>query len=200
MMKIGFFGGSFDPLHFGHLNLAIRLLEKCLLDRVILCPVFQSPFKGSCPGASPEHRVKMLSLLTKEIPFFDLSTLEIQRGGISYTVDTVKSLKSQYASERKKVDLYLLLSSDALKSFHLWKSVEELLSLAKPLIGARNGFSLQEVPDTPLKKNLLQSVVQTPVMDISSTEIRERILKGLYCGHLVPSIVLDYIHTYRLYS
>ena len=175
MKKFGFYGGSFDPIHFGHLYLAIQLAEHHGLDHVFVCPSFCSPFKEE-PVASASHRFEMVRLAVEGIPHFSATPVEIERGGVSYTIDTIRSLpKAQY---------HLLLSDESAAHLDQWKESDELIRLAPPLIGSR------------LKKGF----TKTQKMEISSTEIRDRLEKNLYCGHLVPSKALDYILQHRLYS
>jgi nicotinate-nucleotide adenylyltransferase len=189
--KLGLFGGTFDPIHFGHLNLALELLEKEGLDEVLFCPARTSPFKKTHPPlASPEDRLAMVKLAIEGISAFRLSTLELARSGPSYTIDTLRALRAP------DVQLYLLLSSDALEDFHLWKEADEILELSRPLIGARTGFlSPQKIPEA-----LQKGIISTRALDISSTEVRDRLKKRLYCGHLLPAKVLDYIQKHHLYS
>ena len=163
----GFFGGSFDPIHFGHISLAIHLLETHKLEEILFCPAFCSPFKTSFPPkASPEHRLAMLRLALDH-PQFKITPIEIDRKGPSYTIDTIRSLKQS--------GLRLILSDEAAVGLDQWKETQELIRLAPPLIGPRN-------------------------IDISSTEVRERLKKRMYCGHLIPAKALDYIHKHRLYE
>jgi nicotinate-nucleotide adenylyltransferase len=167
MKKIGFFGGSFDPIHFGHLNLAIEMLEKHGLDEILFCPAFCSPFKiDRPPVASPEHRLEMLKLVLADVPQFRLSSLEIERRITSYTIETLKKLP--FAQYR------LLLTRESAESFSKWRDPQEIERLAPLLIGERT-------------------------LPISSTEVRERLKKKLYCGHLVPEKALYYIGKHCLY-
>ena len=189
---IGFLGGTFDPIHFGHISLAIQLLEMGGLDEVLFCPAFCSPFKGHAPPiATPEQRLEMLHLALAGISYFRVTPVEIDRGGPSYTIDTLRILKSDSKAMR------LLLSEEAVSQFDLWKEPGELIRIAPPLVGTRTGA-------VPLKGALgdaLKKVTyRTKVIEISSTEVRDRLNKGLYCGHLIPAKTLDYIHTHRLYS
>jgi nicotinate-nucleotide adenylyltransferase len=184
MRTIGFFGGAFDPIHFGHISLAIQLLEINGLDEVLFCPAFCSPFKTYAPPvASPQHRLALLRLALERIPHFRITTLEIDRGGPSYTIDTLRALKGESAKLR------LLMSEETASQFNLWKESEELSRIAPPLVGSRSPSHSSQRGYTPTK-----------TMEISSTEIRARLKKGLYCGHLVPPKALDYIHSHRLYS
>ncbi len=182
MKTVGFFGGSFDPIHFGHLNLAIQMVERGGLDEILFCPARYSPFKASRPPiAAAEHRLAMIKLVLA--PFFRVTTIELDRPGPSYTVETLRSLSNPHETYR------LILSEESAKSFQSWKEPEEIILLAPPLVGSRFGAT----------KGPFQTL-QTPLFDISSTEVRDRLKKKLYCEHLVPSIVLDYIKEFRLYS
>ena len=170
MKKRGFFGGSFDPLHFGHISLAIQLLEQHQLDEVLFCPVYCSPFKVDYPPVvSAEHRLKMLEKAL-QIPQFQISPIEIKRRGVSYTIDTLKEL-----CQDPHQKIFLLMSEKNAEGFRHWKKAEEIEKLAPLLIG-------------------------TTQIQTSSTEIRARLRKNLYCEHLVPREVLDYIRQHRLYS
>lgn len=165
--SIGFFGGSFDPIHFGHISLAVHLMEAHHLDEVLFCPAFCSPFKTTKPPiASPEHRLAMLKLAL-ELPQFQITTLELDQKTPSYTVDTIRKLALK--------GLRLLLSDEAASHLNKWKETNELVRLAPPLIGPREAH-------------------------ISSTDIRARLKQKLYCGHLVPAKVLDYIKRHKLYT
>ena len=193
MKTIGVYGGSFDPVHFGHLNLALELMERCGLDEVLFCPVYCSPFKlAQPPVASPEHRLQMLRLVLADVPRCRVTAIEIERKGPSYTVDTIRSL-----SRTDGIRCRLLLSEETAGHFHLWKEPEEILRLAPPLIGTRSGGQL--LSTSPLKNQLLPALVPTPLFDIQSTHIRERLKQKLYCGHLIPHKALDYIHKHELY-
>jgi len=163
---IGFFGGSFDPIHLGHIALALELLEKNNLNEVIFCPASCSPFKSSAPPrVSDEHRLAMLTLALDH-PQFKLSSIEIDRGGASYTIDTIRTLNLP--------SIRLILSKETATHLSDWKESKALIELAPPLIGSHK-------------------------LDISSTEIRDRLKKNLYCSHLLPASVLNYIHKHQLY-
>ncbi len=186
MKKIGFYGGTFDPIHFGHLFLALQLAEYHRLDKVLICPAFCSPFKKDhSPTASAEHRLEMVRLAVQDISCMEVLSLEAEKQKISYTIDTIRSLPpARY---------HLLLSEESAASFMEWKEAEELARLAPPLIGCRKGAP-------PTSSFLKKGFTPTKSMEISSTEIRERLKNKLYCGHLVPAKALDYIERYRLYS
>ncbi len=170
-MKVGVLGGSFDPIHIGHLHLALSLKESAHLDKVFLVPARLSPFKeGSPPHASAEDRLAMVCLAVASIPGFEVLDWEIRREAPSYTIDTIRHLRQD-----PSLQLHLLIADDQLETFSLWKEVEELIKLAPPLVGARS-------------------------FDVSSTEIRARLQKKAYCGHLVPAPVLEYIERNHLYA
>jgi nicotinate-nucleotide adenylyltransferase len=191
---VGILGGSFDPVHLGHLNLAISLRESCLLDEVFFIPARVSPFKGCAPPvASPEHRLAMLKLATSAVKEFRIIDWQLESQGPSYTIDVVRRL-----IEDSSLKLHLLLGEDHIASFHRWKQADELIHLASPLIGIRNSFD-QSLPDAVFKAPHFKRV-KIPVFEISSTVIRSRLAQKKYCGHLVPTSVLDYIRQYDLYN
>jgi nicotinate-nucleotide adenylyltransferase len=189
--KVGVFGGSFDPIHFGHIRLALQLFEIHHLHEVLFCPVFCSPFKLNAPPvASPSDRLHMLQLALEDIPHFKVTSLEIERKGPSFAIDTLKALQSD------GVELHLLLSEEVASHLNLWKQSEELIRLAPPLIGCRfpKQFSLN-----PLSSLIKRGITQTQIFEVSSSEIRKRLKENLFCGHLVPSKVLSYIIEKRIY-
>lgn len=177
-LKVGLFGGSFDPIHFGHLNLAIEMLEKHGLDKVLFCPARQNPLKN--PSETPQHhRLEMLRLAIAPVPQFEVTTIELEREGPSYTVDTIEELARQYQN------LFLIIGEDSRSEFHKWKDWQRIEQMATLLAGPRECSTKATSPYR--------------ILEISSTELRERLSKGLYCEHLIPKNVLDYIHTHQLY-
>lgn len=193
-MKIGLYGGSFDPLHFGHLNLAIELKEKWELDEVWFCPAKISPFKTHLAPVDPAHRIEMLKCAIGDIPGFSLLDIEVKREGPSYTVDTLLDLRRQFPQHR----FYLLMGEDVLPKFFKWHKPDEIVTLATMLVGQRDGAA-EILGDPEIQKALKKGMTKTRVMDISSTEIRERLKKRDYCGHLIPAKTLDYIYQNDLY-
>lgn len=198
MKKLGFFGGTFDPIHFGHLNLAIQIQEAHQLDEVFFCPTSLSPHKlQEQPAVSKEHRLAMTHLAIAPIKSFTLIDWELDQEGPSYTIDTIHELKKKYPDDQ----IHLILGEDSLKGLSSWKEAETLLKLAPPLIGTRSigkkwnlsAFSRE------VKEKILQGCTPIAVMDISSTVIRSRLLEEKYCGHLIPFKVLDYIYQNELY-
>lgn len=191
----GLYGGTFNPIHFGHLNLAIELKEKCNLDEVWVVPAHLSPLRMDEPFTPADHRKKMVELAIADIPGFRLLDLELRRPGPSFTIDTLKELLP------KAGEIALLLADDALPDFHRWKDPEGIVRLVPLLIGSR----LQELPkdgyrfSSEVARAVEKGRVTTSRMEISATVIRERIKKKLYCGHLLPPKVLDYIYENQLY-
>lgn len=191
----GFFGGTFDPIHFGHLNLAINLLEIHNLDHIFFSPANFSPTKEeSLPTATAKERLEMTKLALEGMPNCSLLHLELDREGPSYTIDTIKELLRLHSG----VQFHLILGEDVLEGLPRWKQVEELLTLAPPFTGTRPGAKLPELP-LPIRKWVDQGKTDIPSMEISSTELRQRLIQKKYCGHLIPAKVLDYIHAHRLY-
>lgn len=195
---IGFFGGTFNPIHFGHLHLALSLLEQANLTEVWFCPASMNPFRQDEPPIAAEHRLRMAELAVADIPAFKVIDTECRRSGPSYTVDTIRQL---IAENRQGVTFRLILGDDALQDFADWREPEELVRLAPPLVGQRSCFSaMGDVRgSTEVVKALCLGWRPLPLLEISATEVRARLQKGLYCGHLIPAKVLDYIDKHRLY-
>lgn len=197
MKKTGLFGGSFDPLHFGHLNMAITLLEVHGLDRVYFCPSGISPFKTEKPPiAAAEHRLAMVNYGIQKMSKFSVLDWEIKRPGPSYTIETIQKLNTE-----EKTEIFLLLGEDQISQLHEWKNVEHLFTLCKPLIAAREGNAASPSHlSFPLQSLIVQGRTKIPMMDISSTRIRKRLSEKKPCYHLIPDLILDYIERHRLYS
>jgi len=199
--KVGFFGGTFDPIHFGHINLALQIYEICNLDHILFCPARCSPDKkNDPPRANFAKRAEMVKLAIEGIPHFSMTTIEDKQEGLSYTIDTLKFLKNDNPQYRN-VDFYLILAEDSIKTFYQWKEVKELCSLAPPLIGVRKEHSLvlQGHKGQELAPYIQKGFIKTKIIEISSTEIRDRIKQKLYSGHLLPFKVVDFIGQNELY-
>ena len=191
--RVGFFGGSFDPVHLGHVNLAVRILEKGLVDQILFCPASVSPTKSdSPPVAQGNHRMNMLQLALEDVPGCDPCDLELSRAPPSYTIDTIKKLKGV---------VRLIVAADAACGFNMWKEIEDLLEIAPPIVACRHGVDREKLNhlSESIKLKIEKGFVEIPSMDISSTEIRQRLKKGAYCGHLLHGKVLDYIHQNTIY-
>ena len=198
--RIGLFGGTFNPIHFGHINLSLELKEKNNLDEVWLIPSLLSPFRAHEEALSPQHRLNMLNLVASDIPGFVVCDLELRRSPPSYTVDTVKEILSVYQNNT----FFLLLGEDTVVRFHEWKDPLEIVRCIPLLIGSRPHSALIDMlPNLGLSEEIVEAiltaVLPTRQMEISATNIRERLKKNLYCGHFVPGKVLDYIYENQLY-
>lgn len=193
--RIGFFGGTFDPIHLGHLNLAVNLLEIVRLDEILFSPANISPGKSVTPPlASKKDRRRMTELAIADMPAFSLYERELEREGPSYTIDTIKQL----LKENPKDVFFLILGEDVLAGLPKWKDVDELLKIVPPLVGTRPNDGIPDLP-SKIHQRIEEGRVEIPVMEISSTALRERLLQKKYCGHWIPRKVLDYIHEKGLY-
>ncbi len=197
-MKL-FFGGSFDPIHIGHLIVARDVLEALGFEKVFFLPAHQAPLKEP-HKASAEDRYNMVSLAIESFQGFEINKMEIERGGVSYTVDTAREL---YKSLGEKP--YFLVGADSFLSLHLWKNPNELISLARFVVIDREG-KWQEVKSyikehfSKLREEKDFHFVSVRRVDISSTEIRERVKKGKSIKWLVPEKVEEYILARGLYE
>ncbi len=197
MNKIGIYGGSFNPVHFGHLNLALEMLEKRNLSKIYFCPTNISPFKLNSTSVAPHHRLKMLELALEGIPEFSILENELCRPGPSYSVDTIEELlKNEIHSDSH---YYLIIGEDSLARFHQWYRVKDIIQLTTLIVGVRSSSKPNTCEDAEIKAAILTGLTPTKTFDISSSEIRERIRRGKYCSHLLPLKVLDYIYANRLY-
>lgn len=202
MKKIGLLGGTFDPIHVGHLNLAFELMEKKQLDQVWFIPVQLNPHKtAQDPPVSFDHRLAMTQLAIEGIPCFDVKDVERQRPPPSYTIHTLQALIAEEAFNPSPHQFYLLMGEDALPGFIRWHLPEEIVRLVPLLIGSRSGIWQYEMGaySLPIREAIQKGLTSTRLMDVSGTDIRRRFKQGLYCGHLVPLSVLHYIQENQLY-
>jgi nicotinate-nucleotide adenylyltransferase len=181
--RIGVFGGTFDPVHVGHLAIANAALDELGLDRVYFVPARRSPLKHDGPIASADDRLAMLNAAIADENRFRVSRAEVDREGPSFTVDTLESLRSEG-------ELFLILGSDAYADFDRWREPERIRELATVVLAARPG-----APNAPAGMRMLDA----PLMDISSRELRARAARGRSLRYLVPEAVLRYIEEHRLY-
>ena len=190
--RVGLFGGSFDPIHFGHLNLALEMLEKNKVDFVIFIPANVSAFKVKTPPrVSSDSRLKMINKTIKSIEGFSSSDFEIQRDTTSYTIDTVN-----YFYENVSQNLFLIMDAFVARDLDKWKNIDEIAKKASFLIGQRKNCALVENTLRFLTKEMFVPIRE---MEISSTDVRERIKNKLYIEHLVPKLVVDFISKNHLY-
>jgi len=194
LQKVGIFGATFDPPHMGHFIAVQRAYEELGLSKVILIPANINPFKQNHRPAAPEIRLQMLRSVITEHPFLLISTIEIDRGGVSYMADTVKELQTIYPPQR--VRLFLLIGADAAADFHLWKDYRLLAELTEIIIFNRPGFNLAEISG---KSDFPHRTLTIPQLEISSSEIRRRIRSGLSVKYLLPPAIEQIIQREKLY-
>jgi nicotinate-nucleotide adenylyltransferase len=196
---IGLYGGTFDPFHLGHLNLALEIREKKGLDEVWFCLAKINPHKlnGKTP-VSAEHRLKILQLALEGIPGYKILDIEIKREGPSYTIDTLRYLLDK---EDTKNSFALIIGQDSVQDFFHWRDAEEIVRLVPLYVGSRKcNIAPGELKGSPvICQALIEGWTPTRVMEISATEVRQRLNQGLYCGHLIPKESLDYIYKNQLY-
>ena len=190
--KIGILGGTFDPIHLGHLILAEQLAEKFRLDEIIFIPSSSPPHKNNKKVSSAQDRFKMTELAIEDNPLFSISDIELRRKGKSYTVITIKELEKLYPRSR----LFLLCGSDVLDELKTWRKPDEIYRLIQVIIGVRPGYNKIRKDNKYAKKNIIE---QINGLEVCSTEIRERVKKGKSIRYLVPDKVRDYIKKKRLY-
>lgn len=197
--KVGVLGGTFDPVHNAHLAIADEARLQLELDEVVLVPAGQPWMKSREVIAAAEHRVAMLRLAIAGKFGFRLSTIEIDRPGPSYTVDTLLKLNNEYV---ELAELYFIMGWDNLPDLSRWKEPSRIIELCHLVALPRPGYSLPDLDALDEKiPGLLKRVIimERPEMDISATEIRERVAKGLDISKLVPEAVEVYIKQHHLY-
>lgn len=198
--KIAVMGGTFNPIHNGHLVAAESVRQQLGIDRVIFIPTGKPPHKNTNLMFN-EHRYLMTVLATVTNPHFEVSRIEIDRAGLTYTIDTIIELKNRCKPDCK---IYFITGADAIKEILKWKSPEKLLSICEFVAVTRPGYNKDELQDTVnnLKDNYKGKItfLEIPALSISSTDIRHRVLAGQTIKYLVPSSVEEYILKFGLYS
>jgi nicotinate-nucleotide adenylyltransferase len=192
LKKIGVFGGSFDPIHIGHLAIAQEARWQFELDVVLFMVTAHPPHKKE-PEAPVEHRLRMVESAIEDEPYFEPSRIEIERGGDSYTAETLRQLRKMYP----QASLYLIVGSDSAIDFSTWKNPEEVIEMANVVIASRPGFDLS-LMEPRLKGKA--DISRFPALELSSTTIRERLRSGRPIRFLVPEVVERYIREHGLYS
>ncbi|MCM8799542.1 MAG: nicotinate-nucleotide adenylyltransferase [Candidatus Omnitrophica bacterium] len=187
-MKIGILGGTFNPIHLGHLILAEEVADRLNLDKVIFVPTYIPPHKDNSDIASAKDRLKMVKLAIKNNKRFSFSDIEIKRKGFSYTIDTVKEFKILYPDD----ELYFIVGSDLIKYLDSWKDLGEILKLIRFVVATRPGYPLENIPS-------YISTINIPAIDISAYQIREAIKNNRPFRYLVPEEVYYYINRKKLY-
>ncbi|WP_411844245.1 nicotinate (nicotinamide) nucleotide adenylyltransferase [Salinicoccus sp. HZC-1] len=186
-MKIAIFGGSFDPVHIGHVHAVIEAKMALDLDKIIFIPAKQAPLKTTSP-TEDSHRLKMLQLAVREYDFIEIDNFELGQDGVSYTYETAKYLTGKYPDD----EIYFLMGMDQYNNFEKWNHKDELLNMMKfAVMGRAAGDMNIEQPFVP---------VHQPVVEVSSTTIRERVAKGDIVRHQLNTAVYEYIKEQGLYE
>jgi nicotinate-nucleotide adenylyltransferase len=212
-MRIGLLGGSFNPVHNAHLRIAGEAQEVCRLDRVIFIPAADPPHKPLAGDVSFEHRSKMVSMAIADRPNFEMSTIEAERGGKSYSIDTIKTFREQFPMD----ELFFIIGGDSFQEIGLWHRYAAIFRSCSMIVVERPGCEIMDPPGslpvavksefrydeesrrlTHNSGHLVCFVRGTP-QDISSTVIRRLVAAGISITHLVPSSVAAYISHQRIY-
>ena len=199
MKKYGIFGGSFNPIHYGHLMICEYIKEEMGLDKVIFIPTGNPPHKEI--GVSAKDRYEMVRLAISPNPDFEISDIETTRVNLSYTVDTIRELKKIY----KKEKLYFLIGLDSLFQLKTWKKIGDLSQEIEFVVALRPGYIDKEEINNEidfLRENFGTKInlIKTPLYEISSTDLRDRIHEGKSLRYLIPKKVLDYIEESGFYK
>lgn len=196
--QIGILGGTFDPVHIGHLAIAEEARVRVPLDTVLLVPARIQPLRQQERISSPESRAAMLERAVLSNPALALSRIEFERPGPSYTTDTMALLRERHP---RHSEFFFILGVDALAELPHWKDAEKLLTLCRIIAFQRPGYDFDPrnlFLQIPLLRERL-TVYEGPRLDISGTELRRRVRQGLPIRYLVPDPVAEYIHSHRLY-
>lgn len=189
-MKIGILGGTFNPIHMGHLILAEEAFHKLKLDKVIFVPTFIPPHKAiDDVRVKPEDRLTMIKLAIEDNDRFEVSTFEISAKKKSYSIDTLKEFRRLYGEDAQ---LYFITGSDLLKDLFSWKDVNDIFKISKFAVANRPGYPVTDIPSG------IETVVITPI-EVSSEDIRKRLNSGRSIRYLVPEEVRRYIEEKKLY-
>lgn len=190
--KLGVMGGTFDPIHMGHLLAASEAADQVGLDEVLFVPTGQSWQKSDRNITSSDHRVAMTALAIEDDDRFTLSLMEVQRSGPSYTIDTVNELKRVEPA----TDIYVIVGADAIRTISTWHQSQALINDVHFIVMARAGHGIS-VDEIPVKHSI---VIEMPQVEISSSDIRERVRSGRSIKYLVPDNVASYIAKHHLYN
>ncbi|HPF20540.1 MAG TPA: nicotinate-nucleotide adenylyltransferase [Syntrophomonas sp.] len=197
--SLGIFGGTFDPVHYGHLLAAQWAGEAFGLDEIIFIPAARPPHKDPAGVINGRHRLRMVELAIKNNPTFSVSALELERSGYSYTVDTIR----HFLLADPRLDIRFILGVDALQLIHTWKEVEQLITLCRFIVVTRPGYELDRADPVfatvPAELWDRIDLLAIPGLEISSSEIRKRIAAGRSVRYLLPPEVAEYIKKNELY-
>jgi len=201
--KIALFGGTFDPIHLGHTTVAAAAAEHVGAEKVIFVPAKRSPLKGSLPKATDEHRLKMITLAISDDQRLDVSDYELKRREPSYTLETIRRFQTDFGSE---VSLYWLIGADSVDDLLYWYGITELIDECNLCTMYRAGCKkpdfakFRTIWGPERIEKLQQNIIQTPLVDISSTEIRNRLAAGRDVSGMLHPAVAEYIRKHGLYQ
>ena len=193
-MKVCLFGGTFDPPHLGHLIIAQTIFEAENFDQIVFVPAYQPPHKNGMKISPVDQRLEMLKIAISENPNFVMSDLEIQRKGLSYSIDTIIEYKKQ--NNLSSDELFYLMGSDSLKQFKKWKDTKRIIDESRVIVAIRPGFRPSDIPNWILAKIQFASI---PRIEISSTTIRDRWVDDKTIRYMVTESVWQYINKNKLY-
>ena len=195
--RLAILGGTFDPIHFGHLALGAEICWQLDVARVFFVPAAQQPFKANLEVTAAHHRLAMVRIATAGNSAFDVCDLEIVRGGRSYSFDTVTTLQE----DNPQAELIFVVGADVLRDLHRWYRIEQLLALCRFVVVNRPGYQLDLDPVfavLPAARDRIMPIVG-PALDISSTDLRARLARGAPVRYQVPDTVLQYVQEHGLY-
>lgn len=198
--RLGVLGGTFDPIHTGHLIAAETVRERCGLDRVLFVPAGRPPHKAAESVSPARHRYLLTCLGTLSNPAFEVDRVDLDRPGASYTLETLRALKRKHP----EAELFFIMGADSLLDLPTWHEPAALLATCRFIVTTRPGWQLHEAAErlgslfTENRERI--EFVEIPQIEISSREIRRRLAEGRSVRYLVPDLVLRYIEEHRLYS
>ena len=197
--RLGIMGGTFDPIHFGHLVTAEEALVQFNLDRVVFMPTGQPAFKEGQRVTAAEHRYLMTVVATASNPDFDVSRMEIDRPGLTYTVDTLLALREMHGPQ---TDLFFITGADAVWEIVTWKDAERVADLCTFIGATRPGYDLATIAaeHEQLARMFHIEYIEVPALAISSTDVRRRVAERRPIRYLLPESVAAYIRKYGLYQ
>lgn len=206
MRSFAIFGGTFNPIHFGHLAIAEEVRTKYKLDKVIFVPTYFPPHKDPADLVDARKRAIMVNLATVSNPSFEVSYYEVEKGGKSYTIDTVRHFSGLLGDQ---AELYFIIGADMLADIPTWKNIPELMKLCRFIAVSRPGYDVQRIFNqnflatenfdiaSSLAENIL--IEEMSMLDISASDIRRRVREWKSIKYLVPEPVEQFIHNQKLY-
>jgi len=202
-MKIGILGGTFDPIHVGHLMIAETVRDEMGLDRVLFIPAATPPHKHGQAITAAEHRLEMVRLAVEGNRAFEACDVEVRRGGVSYSIETLKELKENMGAGTR---FFLIIGADSVRELATWKDIDELARLSEFVVAARPGFRIEDLLSRDFglaretRASVLRHFVDAVRVDVSSTELRARFSDGKVVRYMLPDAVERYIRAKGLYG